>query len=104
MEQLPRELLEYYASGGAQSCELQVGPYLCEFWPPEEVQQYNADYHVPEFAPGFLGFATNGGGEMLAISPTGTVVYLPFIGMAPAEALLVAETWQRFVSMLKPVE
>ena len=104
MESLLRELVEYHAAGGAQACELAVSPYLCEFWPPEEVGRYNTEYQVPELAPGFLGFATSGGGEMLALSPTGAVVSLPFIGMAPVEALPIAETWLQFVSLLKPVE
>ena len=76
---------------------------MCEFWPQEEVERYNSEYQVPELAPGFLGFATSGGGEMLAISPNGTVVSLPFIGMAPSEALLVAESWSHFTALLKPL-
>jgi hypothetical protein len=104
MELLPRELVEYHAAGSAQSCELPINPYVCEFWPPEQVHRYNVEYQVPKLAPGFLGFATSGGGEMLAFSPTGTVVCLPFIGMAPAEAMPITETWQQFISLLKPVE
>ncbi|MFT3847297.1 MAG: hypothetical protein QM739_01050 [Propionivibrio sp.] len=104
MKPLPYALVEYHAAGGAQACELPISPYLCEFWPLEEVGRYNSEYQVPELAPGFLGFATSGGGEMLAFSPTGTVVCLPFIGMAPAEALPIAETWQQFVGLLRPVQ
>jgi hypothetical protein len=104
MQQLPRELAEYHSAGGAQVCELPVSPFCCEFWPPQEVWRYNSEYEVPELAPGFLGFATSGGGEMFALSPAGTVVCLQFIGMAPAEALLIAESWRQFVSLLKPTE
>jgi hypothetical protein len=104
MQPLPPELVAYHSAGGAQTYELLVGPYLCEFWPPEEVRRFNSEYQVPELAPGFLGFATSGGGEMLAFSPTGAVVSLPFIGMAPVDALPAAETWLQFVSLLKPVQ
>lgn len=52
------------------------------------------------YAPGFLGFATSGGGEMLAFSPTGAVVYAPFIGMEPEAALPLASTWREFEPML----
>lgn len=104
MNQLPRALVEYHATGGTQGCELPVSPYLCEFWPLEEVQRYNTEYQVPELAPGFLGFATSGGDEMLAISSVGGVVSLPFVGMAPAEAMPVAETWHQFLSLLKPLK
>lgn len=104
MNPLPSSLAEYYAAGGAQACELPVSPYLCEFWPPEEVHRFNVEYQVPELVPGFLGFATSGGGEMFAFSPTGAVVCLPFIGMAPTEALPIAESWERFASLLTPLK
>ena len=103
MHPLPRELVEYHAVGGAQACELPISPHMCEFWPPEEVGRYNSEYQVPELAPGFLGFATSGGGEMLAVSPSGTIVSFPFIGMAPSEALLVAENWAQFLALLQPL-
>jgi len=95
------ELLAYYASGKPLVCELDASPYICEFWPSEELDTYNREYEVPVFAPGFFGFATSGGGEMFAISPTGTVVGLPFIGMEPATAIQIAANWSAFESMLR---
>lgn len=96
-----QELLAYYAAGKRLVCELDANPYLCEFWPQEELTKYNVEYEVPLYAPGYFGFATNGGGEMLALSPSGAVVCLPFIGMQPAVALLVAPSWVAFEGMLR---
>jgi hypothetical protein len=59
------------------------------------------EYEVPQYAPGFFGFATSGGGEMFAISPAGEIVCLPFIGMEPAVALLIAPSWSAFEGMLR---
>jgi len=98
---VPSELLAYYASGKPLVCELDASPFGCEFWPLEELSTYNFEYQVPTYAPGYLGFATSGGGEMFAISPTGAVVCLPFIGMRPSEAMQLASTWPAFERMLR---
>ena len=78
-------------------------PFLCEFWPQAELESYDSDYQVELYAPGFLGFATSGGGEMFAFSPSGAIVCLPFIGMEPEEALLIAPTWIEFENLLRNV-
>lgn len=96
-----QELLAYYAADKPLVCELDANPYLCAFWPQEELTQYNVEYEVPVYAPGYFGFATSGGGEMFALSPSGAVVCLPFIGMEPAVALLVAPSWASFEGMLR---
>lgn len=95
------ELAEYYKSGKSLVCELDAQPYLCEFWPLEELERYNSEYEVSEYAPGYFGFATSGGGEMFTISPTGTIVCLAFVGMSPKEELFVASSWAEFEKMLR---
>jgi hypothetical protein len=97
----PPKLISYYSSGKPLVCELDADPYLCEFWPLGELATYNREYEVPRYAPGFFGFATSGGGEMFAISPSGAVVHLPFIGMAPSEAITLAPTWGAFEAQLR---
>lgn len=98
---VPAELIGYYASGKPLVCELDVNPFLCEFWPRGELDTYNLEYQVPMYAPGYFGFATSGGGEMFAISPVGSVVCLPFIGMGASAAITVAPSWNTFVGMLR---
>ncbi|QSI76645.1 SMI1/KNR4 family protein [Niveibacterium microcysteis] len=95
------ELIAYYASGKPLVCELDANPFLCEFWPPEELEQYNQEYEVSEYAPGYFGFATSGGGEMFALAPNGAIVCLPFVGMGPAAASPVASSWSAFEGMLR---
>ena len=45
------------------------------------------------FAPGFLGFGSNGGGELLAFDAAGRIVMLPMVGMSAHDAKLVAGSW-----------
>jgi len=92
MQPTPTELVAYHATGEPLVCELDNQPWLCEFWPLAELGKYNSEYQVPQYAPGYFGFATSGGGEMFAISPIGAVVCLPFIGMSPTEELHIAKS------------
>ena len=98
-----KELLAYYTLNKPLVCELEVSPYICEFWPENELVKFNEEYQVPIYAPGYFGFATNGGGEMYAISPTNEIVYLPLIGMKPDVAIKLASTWQAFEEILLPI-
>jgi hypothetical protein len=101
MTAMPEELIAYHSVGCSMSCEIPIQPWICEFWPIDEVMAYNKDYDVAVFAPGYLGFATSGGGEMYAFSPRGTIVCLAFVGMSPEEELPVASSWNEFQSMLQ---
>lgn len=96
-----QELADYYAADQPLICELDVNPYRCEFWPQQELTECNRQYDVSRYAPGYFGFATSGGGEMFALSPSGAVVCLPFVGMEPAAAYPVAPSWTAFVAMLR---
>lgn len=94
-------ITDYLNSPGPTICELDVQPFECEFWTLDELEQFNKEYEVTENAPGCFGFATSGGGEMFAIDPEERVVCLPFIGMAPSAALVIAQSWSSFLAMLR---
>src|SRR5688572_4164557 len=98
---IPSELREYHLSGAPLNCELDAQPWLCDFWPMTQVEMRNEEYEVPRNAPGYIGFATSGGGEMFAFSPSGAIVCLAFIGMSPREELAVAPSWNAFRGMLR---
>jgi hypothetical protein len=66
-------------------------PGYVELWPLEAIEGNNRDVEISKYAPGFLAFAGNGGGEILAFDSTGAVYMLPLIGMAPDSALRVAD-------------
>lgn len=91
----------YYMAGKPLVCEMDKSPYLCEFWPHDKLATYNSEFEVEQYASGFFGFATSGGGEMYAISPTNSIVALPFIGMEPSVAVEIAPSWSEFEAMLR---
>ena len=68
MSSAPQVLVEYHYSRKPLVRGLSVQPWRCEFWRIENVAQYNANYEVNEYASGYFGFGSNGGGEMFAIS------------------------------------
>ncbi|MGS5084983.1 SMI1/KNR4 family protein [Hydrogenophaga sp. A37] len=65
-------------------------------WGDDEVASANAEIEIPVYAPGFVAFAGNGGGEVFAFDDTGAVVMLPMIGMAPEAAIHVASDFPEF--------
>ena len=71
-------------------------------WPPDEVEQSNHEYEVSTYAPGFLAFGSNGGGELLAFDAIGAVYLLAAIGMSSEDAIKISYSWPEFVSQIKP--
>ena|SRR2546426_6280586 len=98
---LPAPYVRYFASDAPKEGALAVEPGWFQLWQPAEVEQLNRDYHIPEFAPGFLGFGSSGGGELLAFDSAGRIVMLPMVGMSPGEARPVADSWSEFVERIE---
>ena len=48
------------------------------------------------YAPGFLAFAGNGGGEVLAFDALGAVYMIPLIGMEAEQAVKIANSFTEF--------
>jgi hypothetical protein len=76
---LPPEYVSYFAGDGRREGGLTVEPGWFQLWPPADVEHWNQAYHVSEFAPGFLGFGSNGGGELLAFDASGRIFMLPMV-------------------------
>ena len=100
----PAEYLAYMDSPGSIIEGEQEGtmPSYFILWPPAEIEQNNREYEVPIYAPGFLAFGSNGGGELLAFDAAEAVFLLPAIGMSPDDAIRVSGSWAEFVSQIKP--
>ena len=58
--EVPSPLTDYHRAGRPLSCEMDLQPFSCEFWPLSELVTYNAEYGVPKYAPGYFGFGTSG--------------------------------------------
>jgi hypothetical protein len=98
---IPTQYASYFAGDGPKEGGLVVEPGWFQLWPPDRIEQRNRDYRVQEFAAGFLGFGSSGGGEMLAFDADGRVVMIPFVGMSVDEAKPVADSWSDFVKKIE---
>lgn len=102
--EIPDELLAYHRSGAPLARNIPSQQLDCEFYRQEDLVQYNQGYEIPEYAPGYFMFATNGCGELIALSPIGSIVRMPFIGMGAKDALLVATSFANLLELLAPYE
>ncbi len=92
----PQEYLEYLRTHGIFEgfTSDEAEPGYIELWAPEEIPANNRDIEVESLAPGFLAFAGNGGGEVLAFDAAGVVCMLPMIGVASDCAVHVANDFE----------
>lgn len=100
MLQLPKDYLSYVEAGGRGSGFTEGDPGYFQLWALEEAEALNRDYKVHEFAPGFVGFGSDGGGEMLAFDSIGAVFMIPFIGDGVEDAKRIGKDWSEIVSRI----
>lgn len=93
---LPAGYKAYLSSGAPLEGFTSGNPGYFILWPIDEIEKSNREYEVASDAPGFLGFGSDGGGEMLAFDTAGAVYMLPFIGMEPRYANKIADSWEEF--------
>ena len=72
--------------------ELSVDPLWYIIWEPENIIDYNNDYEVSKYAPGFTAFGSSGGNELLIVDAKGIVYTIPAIGMEAQYAEKIAES------------
>ena len=101
---LPLEYLALLRVHDGGEGELGTEPGWFCLWSAVEVLVNNRQYQLSKFLPGFFGFGSNGGGELLALDcrgqPPWPVVRVPFIPLDAAEAQPVADDFSKFVRRL----
>lgn len=65
-------------------------------WGEDEVASANSEMDMDGYAPDFVAFAGNGGGEIYVFDAVGAVFMLPTIGMEPEAAIGVADDFLEF--------
>jgi len=81
-----------------------VGDQYLILWRVNEIAEFNKEYEVSKYAPGLLLFGSSGGGEAFAFDtrdPKFPIVMVPFIGMRMEDAILVAGSFEEFLSALE---
>jgi hypothetical protein len=101
---LPATYFAQLAASNGGEGDLGVDPGWVAFWPAEDVAASNAEYSIAESLPGFFGFGSNGGGELLAFDLRGDepypVVMVPFVPMDPRDAVQVARSFDDFQALI----
>ena len=72
--------------------EMSIDPMWYIIWEVENLKEYNNDYELSKYAPGFTTFGSNGADELLVIDKLGLVYTIPAIGMEPQCANKIAES------------
>lgn len=96
---LPTEYTDLLKTSNGGEGQISSDPGWLILWKAEEVCQFNAEFKVAEYAPGFWGFGDNGGGEILAFdfrSDPPSIVALPMIGLESQAALFIAGDFVEF--------
>jgi len=101
MIELPEAYWRYLETDGVDAALVDGEPGYFQLWHPDDVEKTNQDLSVSTHAPGFLGFGSNGGGEMLAFDSTGAVFKIPFVGMAASEAIRIASSWTEVAARIE---
>lgn len=91
---LPSELEHFIAEHGLfEGFTRNDSPGYVELWAIEDIPRENTAIEMDEYAPGFLAFAGDGGGEVLAFNAAGAVYMIPLIGMEAEQAIKVADSF-----------
>jgi hypothetical protein len=94
---LPVDLRRFIAERGLfEGFTRSDRPGCVELWSIDDIPEQNASIEIDVYAPGFLAFAGNGGGEVLVFDATGVVYMLPLIGMEPKYAIKIADSFAEF--------
>lgn len=91
-----KKTLRSWINEGFTEGELSVDPGWYVLWQPEKIDELNQGYQLSEYAPGFIGFGSNGAGELLVVDEAGEGSNVPAIGMSPKEAIRIAGDLQEF--------
>ena len=90
-----------YSNGAGEGF---VGEHYIILWNVSELAQFNAEYEFPIYAPGFIAFASDGGGEAFAfdtrVAPP-AIVEVPFIGMSHEDGRRVADSFTHLLQRMR---
>lgn len=98
---LPSDYLEFLRehNGG----EGFVGDDYLVLWQAEELDTFNREYQIDEYAPGLIAFGSSGGGDAYAFdmrTAAAPIVRVPFIGIELRYAKPMADTFTNLLRQM----
>ena len=99
MIKLPSSYIAYIKNGGITSGEtdLEWADYF-DLESLDKIDELNQDIEIDKYAPGFVAFASNGGGDVYVFDSSGVMYVLPLIGMEVELAIKVTNSWSDFLA------
>lgn len=101
---LPQDYLAFLRFSNGGDGHINIEPGWFQIWPAEEVVESNQFFELEEELPGFFGFGSNGGGEMLAFdmrsSQPWPVVMVPFGPLEAEFAIKIADDFLSFADAI----
>jgi hypothetical protein len=83
-------------------------PGYVRIWPAQTAIEYNREYEVQRWLPGFVGFGDNGGPDMVGFDTRRGEPYpvcaVPFAPMVWEDALGEVADFGAFIRLLLPIE
>lgn len=102
--ELPNDFLAFLALSNGGCGSLACPAYGFDLWPAEDLLKFNAAYETSTYIPGFIGFGSNGAGELLAFDTRQgqpyPIVMVPFIPMDSKCAKVIAADFIGFLNLL----
>jgi hypothetical protein len=98
---LPVDYLQHVREDDGAEGELDAEPGWIALWPVAEVARLNAGYELSRWLPGFLGFGSNGGGELFVFDTRALpwrICMVPFIPMEESDAVEIAPDFASLAS------
>ena len=103
---LPTDYVEFLRQSDGGEGFIGPNAYVI-LWQLSELTELNNAYQVEEYVPGLLIFGSNGGGEAYAFDTVASampIVSVPFVGMEPSLACVLAPTFTDFLKVLSSLD
>ena len=106
--ELPSEYLALLRLSDGGTASLSGYPSYVRIWPAQTAVEYNRDYEVERWLPGFVGFGDNGGPDMVGFDTRSSQPYrvcaIPFAPMEWEAAMGEVADFSAFIRQLLPSE
>jgi cell wall assembly regulator SMI1 len=80
-----------------------IGEHYLILWKVEVLSDFNDGYEISKYAPGFIVFGSNGGGDGFAFDTRTSpyrVMQVPFVGMSADDGFRVAENFNELLTRM----